>query len=97
MSTWKSPQKIDSIVDNILSERGYQTICKEYEAVSKWKDIVGNKISKISNCDRIEDGILYVKISSASWRHELIYLKNQILKQIIKETGCTTIKDIVFY
>ncbi len=97
MSTWKSPEKIDSIVDNILSERGYHTICKEYEAVSKWKDIVGSKISKFSICDRIEDGILYVKVSSASWRHELVYLKNQILKQIKKETGCTTIKDIVFY
>lgn len=97
MSNWKIPEKIENIVDNILSERGYYSICKEYEAISKWKEIVGDRISEISNCDRIENGILYVKVSSASWRNELVYLKNQIIRQIKKETECTTIKDIVFF
>ncbi|MDO5576569.1 MAG: DUF721 domain-containing protein [Fibrobacter sp.] len=97
MSIWNSPEKIESIVDNILCERGYQTICKEYEVVSKWNEVVGEKISEISVCDRVEDGVLYVKVSSSSWRNELIYLKNKIINQIKKETECTTIRDIVFY
>jgi predicted nucleic acid-binding Zn ribbon protein len=97
MSIWESPEKLGSIIDSILSERGYSTICKEYDVVSKWKDIVGEKIASVTECTRTENGKLYVKVSSSSWRNEIVYLKAEILKKVKKETGCSTIYDIVFY
>lgn len=97
MSSWKSPEKIGNLLDSILSERGYKTICKEYDVISKWKEIVGEKIALVTECTRIEDGKLYVKVSSSSWRNEIVYLKTEILKKIKKDTDCTTVFDIVFY
>lgn len=96
MSIWKAPEKIDSILGDILSERGYLTICKEYEVVAKWKEIVGKKISEVTECSRVENGIIYVKVFSAAWRQEIVYLKPQLLSQIKRQTDCTTITDIVF-
>jgi hypothetical protein len=96
MSIWKSPEKIETILGDILSERGYLTICKEYDVVSHWKEIVGEKISKVTECSRVENGILYVKVFSAVWRQEIVYLKPQIMLQIKNQTDCTTITDIVF-
>lgn len=96
MSIWKPPEKIDSILSDILSERGYLTICKEYDVVSRWKEVVGERISSVTECIRVENGILYVKVFSAAWRQEIVFLKKQILTQIKNTTNCTTITDIVF-
>ena len=55
MSIWKPPEKIDSILSDILSERGYLTICKEYDVVSRWKEVVGERISSVTECIRVEN------------------------------------------
>ncbi|MCX7725361.1 MAG: DUF721 domain-containing protein [Chitinispirillaceae bacterium] len=91
-----SPEKIGNILENYLSERGYLSICKEYNVVSMWKDIVGDKIASISKCVNVEDGILYVSVESSAWRLELSFLKKEILSKIKEKTNCQSIKDIVF-
>jgi predicted nucleic acid-binding Zn ribbon protein len=91
------PQRFGLLLDEVLSEKGYLTVCKEYGLVSKWPLIAGEKIAGASRCEKIEKGILYVKMASAPWRQEAVYSKEKILLKIQKEFGCPTIKDIVFY
>lgn len=91
------PSKVGAILQSILQERGYSTICKEYEVVAKWREIVGERVGAVTDCTRTENGILYVKVDSAPWRQELAYLKESLIRSIHKETGCTSIKDIIFY
>ena len=93
----KEPEKIGNVLDLFLRERGYATICKEYDAVSRWKQIAGEKIANETECTGIENGKLFVKVSSASWRQELVYMKEHLIKSINRETGCNTILDIIFY
>ncbi|KMQ50794.1 Uncharacterized protein CHISP_2317 [Chitinispirillum alkaliphilum] len=93
----KQPEKLGNILESILQERGYATICREYEVVSRWSGVVGERIAKETECNRVEDGRLYVKVFSASWRQELVYLKEQLLDTIRRETGCDSIKEIIFY
>lgn len=91
------PEKIDSILDGILQERGYRSIVKEYDVISQWKIIVGDKVASVTQCDRIENGILYVRVMSSSWRQEIVYLKKVILKKIVDNTDCRSIKDIIVF
>ncbi len=91
------PKKIDSILGDILSNRGYLNVCKEYDVISQWKNIVGEKISDVTVCSRVENGVLFVQVSSSAWRQELVFLKVKILQQIKEYTNCISIKDIVFY
>lgn len=91
-----SLEKVDNILSSYLSDRGYLTVCKENDIVQKWPEIVGDNVSSVSNCERVEDGILYVAINSASWRNEMQFFKNSILKKIHTEFNCKTIKDIIF-
>lgn len=97
MAIRTQPKRIDSIVGNILSERGYFNACKEYDVVSKWKEIVGDKISEVTECSRVENGTLYVRVLSSCWRQELIYLKEKIIKEIKDNTKCLSINEIVFF
>jgi predicted nucleic acid-binding Zn ribbon protein len=93
----EEPQRVGVILEEILSERGYLTVCKEYGILRKWPTIAPVKLAEVSSCERIEDGILYVKVASAPWRQEAVYLKENILRRIQQELGCPTIKEIVFY
>lgn len=97
MNKYNPPEKIEFILDEFLSERGYLSVCKEYDVISQWASIVGEKIASISECGRIDNGVLYVKVYSASWRNEIVYLKKEIIEKIELLTGCTIIKEIIFY
>lgn len=91
-----SLENIGSILDSFLSNRGYKKYCKESEIITKWPEIVGEEVSAVSSCQRVEEGILYVKITSSSWRNEMHFFKNEILNKVNKEYKCKSIKDIVF-
>jgi predicted nucleic acid-binding Zn ribbon protein len=93
----KEPRLIGSLVDEILAESGYLTICREYDVVRKWPSVAGGRFAEMTTCERVENGILYVKVLSAPWRQEAVYRKADLLDRIRKELGCPTIKDIVFY
>jgi|SRR5690554_385509 predicted nucleic acid-binding Zn ribbon protein len=97
MRRYTQPKKIDSILGEILSNRGYLSVCKEYDVMSQWKNIVGEKISDVTVCNRVENGVLFVKVDSSAWRQELVFLKVKILQRIKESTNCNSIKDIVFY
>jgi predicted nucleic acid-binding Zn ribbon protein len=93
----EEPQRIGPIVEAVLSEKGYLTSCKEYGILLKWPSIVEKGLAKASTCERVENGVVYVKIFSGSWRQEALYQKETLIKRIQTEFGCPTIKDIVFY
>lgn len=91
-----APEKIDSVLEAFLSDRGYYSAFKEYNVVAHWKEIVGEDIALVSKCIGVENEILYVSFQSSSWRQEISFLKKDILKKIQEITHCTSIKDIVF-
>lgn len=97
MKPLRSPEKIGGLIDSILSEKGYLTACKEWDVVAKWNQIVGEKIASVTECTQMENGRLYVKVFSSSWRNEIVYLKDEIIKKIKKDTDCTSLIDIIFY
>ena len=97
VSRQSSPEKIGTIVESVLSERGYLNICKELSVLRAWPSIVGEALRDIAECTRVDQGVLYVRVASAPWRQEIVFMKQQLLVKIHRETGCTTIKDIVFY
>jgi len=91
-----SLEKVENILFSYLSDRGYLSVCKENDIVQKWPAIVGENVSSMSTCERVENSILYVSVKSASWRNEMHFFKNSILDKIHNEFKCTTIKDIIF-
>lgn len=93
----KSPKKLGEIVRSVLSERGYLKQCLEAEIIKKWPDVVGERISKVTECTDVRGGVVYVRVFSSSWRNEISFLKKEILDKIKKETHCKTIIDIAFY
>lgn len=91
------PIKIGTVLEEVLSEKGYFNTCKEYGVMQKWPTLIDSKFAAVTKCEKIENGILFVRVLSAAWRHEALYHKETILSRIHGKLGCPTIKDIVFY
>ena len=97
MTRKNPPEKIGTIVDAILSERGYLVECRELGVVRAWPSLVGEQLARVAECTRVERGVLFVRVTSAAWRQEISFMKQLLLSKIRMDTGCSTIKDIVFY
>ena len=91
-----SPEKVGDLIQSFLSKKGYLSSCKENEVINKWNEIVGEDIAAISNCIKVENGSLFVEVSSSAWRQELSFLKREIINKIKRCTDCKTISNIVF-
>ena len=91
------PEKIGGIIDSVLCDSGYLKPYREFDVMNRWAELVGEKLAAVSECSRVDNGILYVRVSSAPWRQEIVFIKKYILDTIRKETPCTSIRDIVFF
>ncbi len=96
MKKGKEPKKLGDVMYSVLSERGYLESYFEAEVLRRWRTIVGEKIAQVTECTEIRDRILYVKVSSASWRQELSFFKDEIIEKIKSEIHHARINDIIF-
>lgn len=96
MRTKSELQPVGTILNAMLAQRGYLRICRDNQALLQWPALVGEKIAAESACERVDNGVLYVRVPAASWRQELSYMKPDIIKKIRAEISGTSIHDIVF-
>ncbi|MBN1981800.1 MAG: DUF721 domain-containing protein [Chitinivibrionales bacterium] len=90
------PQRLSNILDSVLKDKGYFKAYCEIEVVHNWRSLVGDTIADVTSCIEVRDGILFVKVLSSSWRHEISFIKQDILKTIRQNSRCNTITDIIF-
>ncbi len=76
---------------------GAESKVKEFEAIARWSEIVGESIAKVTKAERVVDGILFVKVRNSAWRNELIYMKRDMLRQIAEAISDHAIKDIRYF
>ncbi|MDI9356299.1 MAG: DUF721 domain-containing protein [Chitinophagaceae bacterium] len=63
---------------------------------NKWDDIVGIEISDLTKQIFLKQDVLYVKVVSAPLKHQLMYNKDNIKKQLNDFLGEEKIINIVF-
>jgi len=89
--------RIGELLKKTLQSAGIAERVDRQVAVAFWEEIVGPKLAEKTRALRVEKDILKVKVSSAPWRNELVFFKNDILKKIAERIGEGKIKDIIFY
>jgi predicted nucleic acid-binding Zn ribbon protein len=92
----KRPTLIAEALDRILKELGIEHKVKEEMALSCWSEIVGPYIARVSFAERVENGVLYVKVENPAWKHHLFMLRREIIKKINEHLKFDAIKEIVF-
>ncbi len=89
-------QIIGNVFTQLFHDLGIDKAIQQNMAVSRWAEIVGERIAEISDAEHIENGVLFVKVSSPVWRNELVFMKSNLINSVNEALAKTVVKDIKF-
>ena len=91
-----NPVPLGASLFRLLRSLGIDVEVKEHQVVAMWPEIAGERISKVSSADRVEGGVLFVKVRNSAWRNELVHFKPELLEMIAQKMGRGVIRDIKY-
>lgn len=87
-----------SVTEIISKDKAFEKVriaAKEYEAVDRFGEIFPD-LTKIAKAQKVNDGVLYLKVENSVWRSELNFRKQLLIEKINKYFGKRIIKTIKF-
>ena len=84
------------LVRHIFEECELTDQVNEMDVVKTYKSVVGDLISKLTLDIKLKDKTLYLKLSSAALKNELLYKKTDLLVRINSELNRDAVNNIVF-
>ncbi len=87
---------IGGALDELVRSLGIKKKLQEYEAVLQWSSVVGEHVARMSSATTISRGVMYVKVTTSTWRNELSLRKNEIILKLNAVLGEEVVKDIKF-
>lgn len=76
----------ENITHNMLNSR----------AASLWALIVGPTVNRATKSVHVNNGVMYVELTSSLLRQELMMIRTEIMNRINKACGEGVVKEIVF-
>ncbi|MBP6230964.1 MAG: DUF721 domain-containing protein [Paludibacteraceae bacterium] len=92
----KNTESIDDVIKQIFQQQNLQPKLDEVDILQSWEKVLGSTVSQYTSDLLIKNKVLYVKISSAVLRNELMMSKTNLLKALNEQVGKTVIEDIRF-
>jgi predicted nucleic acid-binding Zn ribbon protein len=92
----KTPSPLGDVLSSILKNRGWETIIRERKVFGIWEEAVGGPIARNAQPDRIERGVLIVRVRSSSWAQELTYMKDRIITRLNERLNRPLVTDMRF-
>ena len=89
-------QELKNAITALLKNNNLEKGVNQNNALLIWASTVGKKIAQNTSPDKVEHGVLTIKVESPTWRQELVFEKQKILKKLNKKLGKNTIREIRF-
>ena len=89
-------QKLSEVLKEYIQENRIERKLKEVDAVTSWENLLGKTIARYTRNIYISNKVLYVEISSAVVKNELIMMREEILRKLNEQAGQILIERIVF-
>jgi len=98
LSVSRTPQSktLGEAIEGLIRELGLGGKLKEYDAVLRWEEAAGPHIAKVTAAEKIQHGVLTVRVNNATWRYELTMRKKDLITKINALLGEDIVKDIRF-
>ena len=85
---------INKIIKKIVSNPKLSNRLEELDAIEIWYNLIGDNLKKYILDSRVSEGVLYVKVKSATVKNELFYRKEMLIEKINSELKKQLIQDI---
>ena len=89
-------QELKSAISLFLKKNNLETGVNQNNALLIWESVVGDNIGQNTTPDKVEHGVLTVKVKNSTWRQELVFEKQSILTKLNLKLGNKTIREIRF-
>lgn len=89
-------ESIGKIIQGFLETEKLDTKMYELQVAALWADVVGQGVNRYTVNRYVKDGSLYVRLSSAPLRNELMLGRSILVKRLNEAVGREVIKDIIF-
>ncbi|HOT95913.1 MAG TPA: DUF721 domain-containing protein [bacterium] len=80
----------------LVQKLGLGERLRQQRVITEWPRLVGERVAAISHAERLQDGVLFVRVASATWRTELLFQKALILEKIRSTLGENLVREIRF-
>lgn len=87
--------KVGDIITKLLKEDNIDRQFDEQKVVYLWPEIVGSGINRYTVSRYVRNGVLYLHLSSAALRNELMMSRTALIKRLNEAVGSEVIHDIV--
>ncbi|WP_367913216.1 DUF721 domain-containing protein [Leadbetterella sp. DM7] len=89
-------QSIGEAFESFLNAYKLRSRYNETYLVTYWEKLMGVSIAQRTEKIYISKGVLFLRITSAPLRQELVLAKSGIISLLNKEMGAEIVKDVVF-
>jgi predicted nucleic acid-binding Zn ribbon protein len=90
------PVAIRDAMQSLVRELGIAPKMAQYDVIAAWPDVVGPQIARVTDPQRMENGVLYVAVSTATWRAELSMKRLELIEKLNACIGMRVLHDIRF-
>jgi len=93
----KNAQPLSDALSDFFDENSSLKVkLAEHRAVRGWREVLGEGVSQYTRNVYFSRNVLYVQLSSAVLRAELIMNKEGLIKKLNDHAGAPIVRDIVF-
>ena len=89
-------EQIGDMIRKFFRQNGLESPLNEYRLVQAWDDMVGPAIARYTDNLYIKNQTLYVHLTSAVLRQELMMARELLIKNLNRAVGAQVIVNIVF-
>ena len=97
MNKKKNPVRVKNVIDKILLNKKLNHGLLELRIKDAWKNVMGKNVNTYTTNIILNEEIIFVKLSSAALKNELVYRADTIIKLLNNELGQERIKEIKFH
>ena len=94
MKKRREVKDMKTAISSYLKANGLEELYLERQVLSKWEELVGKPIALRTVYVTIKEKVLYIELSSAVMRDELLKHKTRLLKLINDEAGFEMVKSV---
>ena len=89
-------EQIGDLLRKFMREEGLETPLNQQRLIDSWKEVLGPTIACSTTDLYIRNQILYVHLTSAALREELMMGRELLVRNLNRHVGTTVIINIIF-
>lgn len=87
---------ISSVINNLSKGLGFEAKMIELSIQKRWSEIMGENIAHHTRPEQIRYKKLYIKVDNTLWMHQLLFLKEEILRRVNGSIGREIVNEVRF-